>query len=142
MTVQDTEILGGPPWPIEGRRKQILDFIRRYKIKNGIAPSRYEIVAHLSTGVGSVQHYLHQLEEDGWIMHPLDAPYTKRNLLLAGEVQLPPDESKELLGRIERVRAGKEDAVRFLNYLEKLILSRQFLHDKDKENGKPTGEAV
>jgi repressor LexA len=49
------------------RQKKVLDYIKEFSAKKGFSPSLEEISSYLKKSIGSVQHYIKQLKDKGYI---------------------------------------------------------------------------
>ena len=67
----DEEILEGMPRPLTLKEKNVLEFLESYMRENGISPTYQEICQNFGfASFNSVQRYLKQLEEKGYIHNP------------------------------------------------------------------------
>jgi len=53
--------------PITPKQKQVLDFVNRFIVKNGYSPSLNEIARYLGKSIGTVQHFVEELEIRGYL---------------------------------------------------------------------------
>ncbi len=75
--------------PISYKQQRFLDFIQRYTIENGQAPSYEEIMYKLGfSSLGTVHWYVKTLSDDGYI-HRARGPNGKRALILSEEHAVP-----------------------------------------------------
>lgn len=75
--------------PISYKQQRFLDFIQRYTIENGQAPSYEEIMDKLGfSSLGTVHWYVKSLSDDGYL-HRARGPNGKRALILSGEYAVP-----------------------------------------------------
>src|SRR5258708_1345310 len=85
------------------KQKQVLDHILEYQQVKGYAPSQQEIAQHFGfSSLGTVQHYLSQLSEQGYLQKEWNA---RRGLTASSSASpLPPSKksitSIPLLGRV------------------------------------------
>jgi len=134
--IDDVKMAADKAWPITGDRKTILDFIRKFKTKYGKAPSYRQIASAIgSTSSATGLYYVKQLIEEGWVLPLENNKFTPNNIILNGEVYLPPNEVSEIITRIESVESGRSDPGIFLDYLKSLLIKRRFTQ-KDIQNGK------
>lgn len=52
---------------ITPKQKQVLDFVNRFIIKNGYSPSLSEIAKFIGKSIGTVQHFVDELESRGYL---------------------------------------------------------------------------
>ena len=75
--------------PISYKQQRFLDFIQRYTIETGQAPSYEEIMEKLGfSSLGTVHWYVKTLSDDGYI-HRARGPNGKRALVLSEERAVP-----------------------------------------------------
>ncbi len=75
--------------PISYKQQRFLDFIQRYTIETGQAPSYEEIMEKLGfSSLGTVHWYVKTLSDDGYI-HRARGPNGKRALVLSEEHAVP-----------------------------------------------------
>ena len=75
--------------PISYKQQRFLDFIQRYTIENGQAPSYEEIMEKLGlSSLGTIHWYVKSLSDDGYL-HRARGPNGKRALILAEEYAVP-----------------------------------------------------
>lgn len=104
------------------KQKQVLEFIQAHQAEKGYAPSQKEIAAKFGfSSLGTVQHYLNQLGELGFLKKEWNA---RRGLSVSGETSKPeaaPTEvtSVQSLPLLGRVAAGRPiEAVQSPEFLE------------------------
>lgn len=104
------------------KQKQVLEFIQAHQAEKGYAPSQKEIAAKFGfSSLGTVQHYLNQLGELGFLKKEWNA---RRGLSVSGETSKPeaaPAEvtSVQSLPLLGRVAAGRPiEAVQSPEFLE------------------------
>ncbi len=51
--------------PITPKQKRVLDFVNRFIVKNGYSPSLNEIAKYIGKSIGTVQHFVEELELRG-----------------------------------------------------------------------------
>ena len=49
------------------KQKRVLDFIKRFTIKHGYAPSFHEIAVYLQKSISTVQHFIDELQSKGYL---------------------------------------------------------------------------
>ena len=49
------------------KQKAVLDFINRFTVKHGYAPSLQEIADHLKKSISTAQHFIEELQEKGYL---------------------------------------------------------------------------
>lgn len=49
------------------KQKRALDFINRFTVKNGYSPSLQEIADHLKKSISTVQHFVEELQDKGYL---------------------------------------------------------------------------
>lgn len=68
--------------PITPKQKRVLDFLNRFIVKNGYSPSLNEIARYLSKSIGTVQHFVEELEIRGYLQKRENVA---RSLISTGE---------------------------------------------------------
>jgi len=53
--------------PITPKQKQVLDFVNKFIVKNGYSPSLSEIARYLGKSIGTIQHFVEELEIRGYL---------------------------------------------------------------------------
>lgn len=53
--------------PLTPKQKEVLDFVNRFTVKHGYAPSLHEIAKYLGKSIGTVQHFIEELQEKGYL---------------------------------------------------------------------------
>jgi len=82
---------------------RVVDFIRRFRVRQGYAPTLDEIAGHLGVIKATVQTYLRTLSEKGVIRR---RKYAHRSLEVV-ESALPESERRDALPLVGRVAAGE-----------------------------------
>lgn len=53
--------------PLTPKQKRVLDFVNRFTIKYGYAPSLHEIAKYLGRSISTAQHFIEELQEKGYL---------------------------------------------------------------------------
>lgn len=53
--------------PLTPKQKKVLDFINSFTVKHGYAPSLNEIARYLGKSISTVQHFIEELQEKGYL---------------------------------------------------------------------------
>ena len=53
--------------PLTPKQKKVLDFVNRFTVKYGYAPSLHEIAEYLGKSISTVQHFIGELQEKGYL---------------------------------------------------------------------------
>lgn len=53
--------------PLTPKQKRVLDFVNRFTVKYGYAPSLHEIAKYLGKSIGTVQHFIAELQIKGYL---------------------------------------------------------------------------
>lgn len=53
--------------PLTPKQKKVLDFVNRFTVKYGYAPSLNEIAEYLEKSIGTVQHFIAELQIKGYL---------------------------------------------------------------------------
>lgn len=53
--------------PLTPKQKNVLDFVNRFTVKHGYAPSLNEIAKYLEKSISTVQHFIEELQEKGYL---------------------------------------------------------------------------
>ena len=53
--------------PLTPKQKGVLDFINRFTVKHGYAPSLQEIADHIQKSISTVQHFIDELQSKGYL---------------------------------------------------------------------------
>lgn len=53
--------------PLTPKQKRVLDFVNRFTVKCGYAPSLHEIAKYLGKSIGTVQHFTAELQIKGYL---------------------------------------------------------------------------
>lgn len=53
--------------PLTPKQKKVLDFVNKFTVKYGYAPSLHEIAEYLGKSISTVQHFIGELQEKGYL---------------------------------------------------------------------------
>lgn len=53
--------------PLTPKQKKVLDFVNRFTVKYGYAPSLHEIAEYLGKSISTVQHFIEELQGKGYL---------------------------------------------------------------------------